>query len=738
MSHRFSAIRLWLVLGVVGLGSAIALKGSSPIVPRCLGGDAAPSILDDKPEPLTPQRPRTEADLDRVEALSLFAAGRMHERQEEYVEALRCYQRAMRYDPQSSTIARAIIPVAVRLKRYNEAIRYALKAIEMEDADPLLLRRLGGYLTEKGDWPRAMALFEKALATRAAAKETASDILLRMEMGRLYHLTEKYQEAADSFARVLHAIDHAEEFALDESLKKVLLGNAGPTYRMMGECFLAAGRPEEALAAFQKAEKVAPRRAMHQWNLARVHAKADRPTEALAVLETLFVEPFADEGLAPYETLAEVLGSLGRKDELLGRLEKLRADNPDHTPLGYFLAQRYCEAGQPEKAEALYLELLKKQPTSAGYRGLVAMYRKSRRFDALLAAMGEVVEKVGVLEAFGADACSLAGDAEAMRGIIETARDKIKSASGKFGYGSRLAVAMLALEAKQYETAGEFFDRTLDAEPKQPAEVFMAWGLGLLMEERAAEAARVFQRAIDEHVLPESNPVFHFYLAGALVLCGQTDDALAAARTAAEKNKDSARYRGRAAWVLYYAQRNDEAIKAYRELIDEFDADHASLETREVLREARLALSNLCVLQGDEPQAEEWLEQVLDEFPDDVGAMNDLGYLWAERNKHLGRARRLIQQAVDAEPDNMAYRDSLGWVLYRLERYTEAVAELEKAAAAEKVDGVVLDHLGDAYLKVNRRDKAAEAWRQAVEWFRKKNDAEKLGTVEKKLLEIAK
>ena len=127
---------------------------------------------------------------------------------------------------------------------------------------------------------------------------------------------------------------------------------------------------------------------------------------------------------------------------------------------------------------------------------------------------------------------------------------------------------------------------------------------------------------------------------------------------AAEKKTDSARFRGRPAWVLYHAKRYDEAVKAYRELIDEFDADHASAETRDALREARLSLSNLCVIKGDLPQAEEWLEQVLDEFPDDAGAMNDLGYLWADRTSTSagraddppGRRRRARQHGLPRQP----------------------------------------------------------------------------------------
>ena len=146
-----------------------------------------------------------------------------------------------------------------------------------------------------------------------------------------------------------------------------------------------------------------------------------------------------------------------------------------------------------------------------------------------------------------------------------------------------------------------------------------------------------------------------------------------------------------------------------------------------------MALSNLCALKGEIAQAEEWLEQVLDEFPDDKGAMNDLGYLWADANKNLGRAKRMIQAAVDAEPGNMAYRDSLGWVLFRLGKCREAVVELEKAAADKKPDGVVFDHLGDAYRKLNQQDKAAAAWRRAAALFHKEKDVKKAGLVEKKI-----
>ena len=144
-------------------------------------------------------------------------------------------------------------------------------------------------------------------------------------------------------------------------------------------------------------------------------------------------------------------------------------------------------------------------------------------------------------------------------------------------------------------------------------------------------------------------------------------------------------------------------------------------------------MSALCVVQGRLDEAEEWLQQVLDEYPDDVGANNDLGYLWADENKHLGRALKMIWLAVAAEPENRAYRDSLGWVFYRLGRFPEAVAELEKAVDEKQPDGTILDHLGDAYEKLGRHDQALAAWRRAKAAFEKDKETEKAGKVEEKI-----
>ena len=153
-----------------------------------------------------------------------------------------------------------------------------------------------------------------------------------------------------------------------------------------------------------------------------------------------------------------------------------------------------------------------------------------------------------------------------------------------------------------------------------------------------------------------------------------------------------------------------------------------------MISEAKRILSSLAGKQGNHNEAVEWLEQVLDEFPGDVGALNDLGYLWVDQGKNLGRGLNMIQTAVAAEPENWAYLDSLGWAYFRLGRNEEAIDQLEKAVAlADEPDPTILDHLGDAYHAAGQKEKARQTWQKAAQQLKNADESDLLSKVEEKL-----
>src|SRR5208282_1089840 len=118
-------------------------------------------------------------------------------------------------------------------------------------------------------------------------------------------------------------------------------------------------------------------------------------------------------------------------------------------------------------------------------------------------------------------------------------------------------------------------------------------------------------------------------------------------------------------------------------------------------------------------EAEEQFKKVLASDPEHASALNYLGYMLADQNMKLEEALGYIKHAVDLDPANGAYLDSLGWAYFRLGKYEMAEDNLLKASQKINTDPTVLDHLGDLYQKTGRLKLAATNWERALtEWNR--------------------
>ena len=98
---------------------------------------------------------------------------------------------------------------------------------------------------------------------------------------------------------------------------------------------------------------------------------------------------------------------------------------------------------------------------------------------------------------------------------------------------------------------------------------------------------------------------------------------------------------------------------------------------------------------------------------DDV--TKELSLLHLQIKHDLEQAEAMIRKAIAEDPENPAYLDSLGWVLFKRGKPQEALPPLEKAAESETVDATILDHLGDVYFKLHDLKKAQAAWKRAEE-----------------------
>ena len=133
----------------------------------------------------------------------------MLELDQRHAEALRLYQRAFRYDPEAVSIARAIIPLAIRLKRHAEAVRYALLAAELEGPVRVqVLRLLADRLAVAGRVAQANRTLAQA---DALAQNGGQRGWLDLVRGALAERSGDHDDALRMFSQGVEALQQAAD-----------------------------------------------------------------------------------------------------------------------------------------------------------------------------------------------------------------------------------------------------------------------------------------------------------------------------------------------------------------------------------------------------------------------------------------------------------------------------------------------------------------------------------------------
>lgn len=106
-------------------------------------------------------------------------------------------------------------------------------------------------------------------------------------------------------------------------------------------------------------------------------------------------------------------------------------------------------------------------------------------------------------------------------------------------------------------------------------------------------------------------------------------------------------------------------------------------------------------------------QEIIENYPLDGEAKNDLAYLYCEEGKNLPQALTLAEQAVGIDPLNGAYVDTLGWIYFKMGDFDQAIVYLEKASKLA-FDPDILNHLGQAYAAKNMMTEACQAWKASI------------------------
>jgi tetratricopeptide (TPR) repeat protein len=588
---------------------------------------------------------------------------------------------------------------------------------------------LGRHLESEGDVEGAV----RALREAARLDPASAEVLA--ELATLYARQDKFQEALD-----------AAELAL-----KNAAANAS-AHRVLGILYASLARPDEGSGNFsgeaagfaakaadhlEAARKAGAREPGLDLMLGRILLRTGEVDRAIGVLVPVVVdEPWRPDGVT---LLVQAYQRANRVDDAIRLLEGRTAEQPQfYSTLGelYERQKRWADAAKAyERAAARApknVELRTRQAAAmlssgdAAQAGKAVELLQQARHEApgdtrLLYVLSQALRTVGKLD-----------EAES------TARELIAAAPGSLTGPYSLA---LALEARQQyrqlaETLEPIVARTPAAEAGRPEFVPLLVHLGFAYVElgRSDQALAVFERARAASPL---NSAIDLYILQAQVSARRDADAIALAGKLRVTRPGDQRVVRLEAEALRHSGKVEEGLAALTRALDEHPDDVAGYVA---LAEYQAAVKDFegarRVLDGAATKfpsdltvpfqigsmferekrfadAEKKFREVLAKDPLHAPALNYLGYMLAERGERLDESIGYIQRALQVEPNNGAYLDSLGWAYFRQNKLDLAEATLRRAADQRPRDSAVQDHFGDLLFKLGRFQDAVAAWERA-------------------------
>ncbi|MBI1374241.1 MAG: tetratricopeptide repeat protein [Phycisphaera sp.] len=479
-------------------------------------------------------------------------------------------------------------------------------------------------------------------------------------------------------------------------------------WHMRGFALQSGNRAAQAAAAYDKAMEKDPAFLASHIAAVDLQVRLRRFDKALELLDAIAKERQNDPKMR--FARARVYIGLGRNDDAIAIINDLLAQQPRSVEYRLFKAQIEIAQQDVASAERTLLSILDFDPTNEdAYTALFNLYENNPRTDStqwlrlLKRARDEVpasrISRMKMAEWYDANR-----QYDRAESLLKELLDEDNA-----DYEALIKLVNVYKRANQWENAETLLLDLMDKNPDDPTPL----QLFAEIAQRQGRLEQFFAR-MEDH-LKRKDPSFAT-LERLAQLYSQWDKNVPAVDTlerafkdfpkdATDLRGDVQRVRG-AVMIYLRGSEPDRAIK----LIDLAVSEHAD-EAPDLYY-----LKALVYHEKKEPKnAEQALLSVLKVDPNHAAANNDLGYLWADEGRNLDKALEMVTIAVTAEQENAAYLDSMGWVLYKLGRYDEAVRRLEEARTKPRgTDAVILEHLGDALWRSGKKDEAKTQWQAAM------------------------
>jgi len=366
---------------------------------------------------------------------------------------------------------------------------------------------------------------------------------------------------------------------------------------------------------------------------------------------------------------------MGDKEGAFGEMEALAAEYPENSYYRVALASMYMENGREGDALPVLQEVLAEEPDNGAAKIALVQYHK------------QVADTVGYH--------SMVDSVMMTSSVDEDTKVKM----------------MLQLISEKTDSAYvmDLFNRAMQ-QPQRSAKLGHVCVQYMLILKQPEERVRpVLLRMLE--VEPDHIQA-RLQLLSYAARRNDIDEIIAMCSTAIDYTPEVLEFYYYKGIGLYQKERYEEALDTYRKA------------TAQVTKESSTELvSDIYTAMGDLYQQIDRLEEAylcydsaLVYNPSNILVLNNYAYFLSEEGKQLDRAEQMSLRSVKAEPNNATYLDTYAWILYKQERYEEALEYMEQALAADSVPSDVLyEHAGDICYKLGDVQRAFVYWKQALD-----------------------
>ena len=582
----------------------------------------------------------------------------------------------------------------------NLAIENYKAALKADPSSPLLAEELSDLYSQSGRMRDGQTDAEQAIKTNP------NDIAAHRILARIYVRQIDAQRGRVNETMVRQATQEYQKIT-------ELAPNDADSWVWLGRLQSASQNMDDAERAFKKALDIEPDNEDGLTGLATVLGIKGDGTGAANLLRRASEKNPSPDSLKRLADAYEQMKEYGLAADTLRRaLEFSPQDAPD---IERKMAMYLISAERYDDALAAYQELVSDDPTDAdSYLRMSQIYRQKKDMVKAREASDKAkaidpnnvqvrLNELYILQAEGKPAEAI----EVMKSILQQTESRSYDPAQLESRGELLEqLAVMQQLADQTQPAVDTYRQLATLDPSKAghasARIIAAYMGGKEYPKAQEEADAAIKKFPNDREVRVGR-------ASLLAETGKTDAAVADVKKLLD-GKDDRGIQLALADLYVKGRKFDDAAKA-------LDAAEKMSESQEDKIDVWFQRGAMFERQKNVAAAETEFRKVLAAMPDNPATLNYLGYMLTDRNLRLPEALAMIQKALDRDPNNGAYLDSLGWVYYRLNRIPEAEDAMRRAVELTPHDPTMRDHYAEVLFKASKVREAIVQWEASLrEW----------------------